>query len=221
MNIAADARSPAVTPSSVRGQERVSRILEAATELFLKDGYDSTAMDAIVEKSGGSKATLYSYFPTKADLFRSVVDNIVATEMPALKIDTCENIRATLQAFGEGRLRVLLSPRHLALVRLVISERDRFPDLAQTYYDRGPRVGHESLASYITALRDNQKLDVDDVDEAAGFFIGMLMHDWYKQYVLFPTNLPTDAQISKRVARVVEHFLALYHRQDAGAKIPL
>ena len=62
---------------SSRGQQRKAKILSAATRLFLSEGYGETSIDAIVEKSGGSKATLYSYYPTKADLFRAVVDSIV------------------------------------------------------------------------------------------------------------------------------------------------
>ena len=56
-------------PQSSRGRERRARILKAATDLFLKTGYGDTSIDAIVEKSGGSKATLYTYFPTRMICF--------------------------------------------------------------------------------------------------------------------------------------------------------
>ncbi len=59
-------------PASSRGQQRKVKILAAATKLFLKVGYGETSIDAIVQKSGGSKATLYSVVPTKADLFRAL-----------------------------------------------------------------------------------------------------------------------------------------------------
>ena len=65
-----------VAPQSSRGRERHARILCAATELFLRDGYAETSIDSILELSGGSKATLYSYFPTKDDLFRAVIDAV-------------------------------------------------------------------------------------------------------------------------------------------------
>jgi hypothetical protein len=55
----------------------LQKILEAATDLFLKVGYEQTSIDAILLKSGGSKSTLYAYFPTKQDLFRSVIDSVV------------------------------------------------------------------------------------------------------------------------------------------------
>ncbi len=133
-----------------------------------------------------------------------------------MNLDSCENIRAALMEFGEARIRIVLSKPHLGLLRLVIAERDRFPDLAQMYFDRGPRLGHDALASYIGALRAANKLDVADVDEAAWFFIGMLMHDWYKEQLLLQRDVPNDAAITKRVASVVDHFLALYHAQESA-----
>ncbi len=200
------------TPPSARGQERVSRILEAATEMFLKDGYDATPVDAIVERSGGSKATLYNYFPTKADLFRAVVDRIVASSMGQMKLDTCENIRATLQDFGIARMEIVFSKQHQALIRLVIAERDRFPDLAEMYYERGPRTASNWLSEYIQALVDADKLEVPDVEEAAQFFIGMLHHHWFKEYLLFPCRLPKKSEIRSRVEKVVDNFITLYHK---------
>ena len=64
-------------PQSARGRARLNKILDAATDLFLKVGYEQTSIDAILLQSGGSKSTLYAYFPTKQDLFRSVIDNVV------------------------------------------------------------------------------------------------------------------------------------------------
>ena len=62
-------------------------MLSAATELFLRDGYDQTSIDAILVRSGGSKATLYAYFPTKEDLFRAVIDSVLVTDArPALDV---------------------------------------------------------------------------------------------------------------------------------------
>ena len=57
-------------PQSARGRARLAKILDAATELFLKVGYEQASIDAILVQSGGSKSTLYAYFPTKQDLFQ-------------------------------------------------------------------------------------------------------------------------------------------------------
>src|SRR5690554_1483614 len=97
-----------VQPQSSRGRERLAKILEAATELFLRDGYGATSIDAILEVSGGSKATLYSYFPTKDDLFRAVVEDVLAsssTHEP--RLNTAADPRTCLIEFSVQRLEQL------------------------------------------------------------------------------------------------------------------
>lgn len=44
------------------------RLLDAASELFYRDGIKATGIDAIVKRAGTNKMTLYKYFPSKDDL---------------------------------------------------------------------------------------------------------------------------------------------------------
>src|SRR3954454_24926319 len=48
-------------------------VLEAATTLFLRNGYGATSMDDIAETAGVSKRTVYNNFTDKEALFREVV----------------------------------------------------------------------------------------------------------------------------------------------------
>ena len=87
-------------PQSARGRARLTKILEAATELFLKVGYEQTSIDAILLQSGGSKSTLYAYFPTKEDLFRAVIDSVVDNSDLGTALDINVNARAVLTEFA-------------------------------------------------------------------------------------------------------------------------
>ncbi len=49
-------------PQTRRGHERCVALLESATELFLKRGFDAVSLDDIVNHAGGSKASIYKYF---------------------------------------------------------------------------------------------------------------------------------------------------------------
>jgi AcrR family transcriptional regulator len=51
-----------------RGERTRARIREAANELFLKQGYEATTVDAIVAAAGVAKGTFYVYFDRKEDL---------------------------------------------------------------------------------------------------------------------------------------------------------
>src|SRR5262245_2819620 len=189
-------------PQSARGRARLARMLTAATELFLRDGYDQTSIDAILVRSGGSKATLYAYFPTKEDLFRAVIDGVlVYSSHPTL--DTAREPRSMLAEFAVDRLHVIFSTRHREVLRLIIAERERFPELARLYYERGPQRGHRMLVDYLSALKRDDVLAIDDAEEAAEFFIGMLMHRWYKELLLLGAPTPSDDALQQRAEHVV------------------
>jgi AcrR family transcriptional regulator len=197
-------------PNSSRGRERLSRILEAATELFLKDGYGATSIDSILEVSGGSKATLYNYFPTKDDLFRAVIDEVMSTDPP--KLDARADARSTLTEFAVQRLEIIFSARHRALLRLIIAERDRFPDLAEMYYERAPLRSRELLVAYLEELEGRGVLAAGTADEAAEFFIGMVAHQWVIELLLLgASQLPSPEAIRRRAERVVDRLLRAFH----------
>jgi AcrR family transcriptional regulator len=187
-------------------------MVAAATQLFLKDGYDKTSIDAILERSGGSKATLYAYFPTKQDLFRAVIEDVLVGGRRVLPDPQREDIDAMLVEFGIDRLHVIFSERHRAVLRLIIAERERFPELARLYYERAPQRGHRLLVDYLDVLNRAGRLTIDDTDEASEFFIGMLLHRWYKELLLLDAPTPNDVDVKRRTERVVQVFLRAYQR---------
>jgi len=202
-------------PVSSRGQQRKAKILAAATQLFLKIGYGESSIDAIVEKSGGSKATLYSFYPTKADLFRAVVDSIV-TSNESQELKSLDNVRDTLVVFAEHRLRVAFSRKHRALTRLIIAERDRFPDIARMYYEQGPLHSHILLRDYFEILIDKGLIDIRSADEASEFFRGMLMHQRYIEQLYLNASQPSEEEIGVRARHVVDRFIEAYHQPEGN-----
>jgi len=203
----------AIKPASSRGQKRKAKVLSAATKLFLTVGYGETSIDAIVEISGGSKATLYSYYPTKADLFRAVVDSIVTHhETPVLK--SLDNVKDTLTSFAEHRLSVVFAAEHRALIRLIVAERERFPDIARMYYEQGPLQSHVMLRDYFENLIDQGLINMRSADEACEFFRGMLMHQRYIEQLYLDARPLSSEEITVKARHVVKRFLDAYHQAD-------
>jgi TetR/AcrR family transcriptional repressor of mexJK operon len=212
MNVVNEINNTIAVPNSSRGRERLARILEAATELFLREGYGATSIDSILERSGGSKATLYSYFPAKDDLFRAVVDEVVSKDAQP-QLDSTRDIRGVLTEFAVQRLEAVFSDRHRALLRLIIAERERFPDLAKMYYERWPRLSRSLLVDYFRELKQQDLLEIDTAEEAAEFFIGMVLHQWYIEILLLGVDVPSSEAIRRRAERCVDYFLFAFERR--------
>ena len=201
--------SPQLLPR--RGEERAQRIIRIATELFLEVGYDRTSMYEVNQRAGGSKATLYRYFPTKAQLFRAVVESIVTREN-TVPLNAESDIRKTLARYSHKRVEVVASARHIALVRLIISESEHNPDsdAAGMYWNAGPRQGVRTLTAYFSDLKRKGRLNVDDPAEASSFFNAALIHPWFMQVVLEPAKRPSRAKLRAHTTRTIDQFLKVY-----------
>lgn len=197
-----------LVPASARGRKRLERIIEAATELFLRDGFIATSIEAVLEASGGSKATLYSYFSTKEDLFRAVVDEAIRGIAPP-RLERRGDIRTTLTEYVVRTFECLSAPRHRALLRLAIIERERFPDLARRYYEHGPMQSRQALVQLFRELENQRVLRPGTAADVADLFIGSLTHSWLLEALfLGDDRIPSTDEIREKAARIVERFLA-------------
>ena len=96
----------------VRTDKRRNAIIEAATEIFAKVGYERASMSMIAERTGGSKTTLYGYFPSKEELFWAAMTGAMAEqgEKTLLLLDSANSdIASVLRKFGESYLGIFAS----------------------------------------------------------------------------------------------------------------
>jgi len=197
-----------LVPASAKGRKRLARIMEAAADLFLRDGYYETSIEAVLEASGGSKATLYSYFSTKEDLFRAVVEEAIRSLSPP-RLEKLGDVKTTLTEYVVSTFESLSAPRHRALLRLAIAERERFPDLARQYYENGPLHNRRALVQLFGELERQRVLRPGTAADVADLFIGSLTHSWLVEALfLGDERIPSNDEIREKAVRVVERFLA-------------
>ena len=129
------------------------RILDAAAELFLRQGYAATSIEAIATTAGVSKRTLYARFRDKGAIFPAVVGRLIAAWLAGFegKIGAAATLEAALDAAAAEMLAVALTPQALALHRLVTAEAGRFPELAAALREGGAAAGIERLARLLQA----------------------------------------------------------------------
>lgn len=111
------------------------RILEAATDLFLKQGFGRTTLDKVSSQAGVGKSGLYGRYSSKESLFEAVVLRSIATMFEHMvDVSTIDEGRPRMQTAGEQLIDGMLHPRCVALMRITASEAVTFPHLAKIAY---------------------------------------------------------------------------------------
>jgi TetR/AcrR family transcriptional repressor of mexJK operon len=194
-----------VAPQEIRR----SAFVAAAREAFFTHGYAGTTMSSIAATVGGSKTTLWSYFPSKQDLFVAVVDDLVETYGASLEVpmDPDEAVEDALRRFGHAMMRIVLSPPIIALERLVTGEAGRFPELGPLFYERGPRRGKLKLAAYLAGAMDRGRMRIGDTLAAARQFAMLCHSGCHQQVMLGMIDAPTEAQLSADVEAAIDIFM--------------
>ncbi|WP_312471945.1 TetR/AcrR family transcriptional regulator [Brucella sp.] len=194
---------------SERTQLRRQAILRAAAQLFFEQGYATTSIDAIIERTGGSKRTIYSEFGNKEGLFLALVADSADRAISALSLDynTQNDLPNTLTVFGTHLLAVYMSPPVLGIYRIIITEAGRIPDLARLFYERGPGRTTEHLAKVLQAAADRKEIRIGDPLLVAGHFVGMIRDNLHLQVVLGLRPPPTEGEAQATVASAVALFL--------------
>jgi TetR/AcrR family transcriptional regulator, mexJK operon transcriptional repressor len=145
---------------SRRQEAKREQIQSAARGLFLQNGYAETSMDAVSAAAGVSKQTLYRYYATKAALFAEVLGTLIAlpspdgTSGPGHRMPrSADELREHLVDFAEGYLARVMAPEQLDLLRVVIAEGGRFPDLSQAFRASLRAAGAEAALATLEAAR--------------------------------------------------------------------
>jgi AcrR family transcriptional regulator len=216
----------AARKSSVRGEEdgRWARkhraILDAATAIFLREGYLGTSMDEIAARARVSKQTVYTHFADKERLFTEIVAATVdeasdPVYAEARQLRDSGDLEVDLGDLARRQLRLVMQPRLLALRRLVIAEATRFPQLGRTFYERGAGRTVAALAETFAGLAARDLLDVDDPLLAATHFNWLVMSAPVNQAMLLGRADPDPAELDRFAEGGVRAFLAAYGRRPA------
>ena len=135
-----------------RKEERPAEITQAALEAFAEHGYAATRVDDVAKRAGVSKGLLYLYFKTKEELFKAVIRGVVVQSVDALKTaiaDTELSAEEFLQGpYLEFIQKLPNSPARI-VVRLLIAEGPKHPDLTAYYFDQVISGGMDALRQLI------------------------------------------------------------------------
>ena len=209
-----------------RGHEakRIS-IIEAAGNVFCREGYAGANIDLIATEAGVSRQTVYNHHRDKEKLFVAVVRDLTERSNAGVFAtlatfpDQPKDIEAELVAFAVRLNRNCICNREGKFLRkLIEAESERYPELFAPWREEGPGKTVSALAARFARLAHAGHLDIDDPDVAARQFLALINADLHMSMMLGLT--PTDSQVLIAATNAVRTFLRAFSKSPRVASQP-
>lgn len=147
-------------------QERIPQILDAALLEFTRRGFTATRMDDIAQRCGLSKGGLYAHFDGKDAIFKALLERALQrvdwAEIPHRAGDTSP--RALAEWIVDRLHAALLDPDTLAVLKLLIPERERVPGSVQEWQQNMLQL----RANYVTQFVQDHLSQLARTDSVLG-----------------------------------------------------
>lgn len=195
----------------VRTDEKRSEIIRIAADLFEQVGYDRCSMAALSERLGGSKATLYGYFPSKEELLRAVLDFQVATDADKImrEFPAKEDLRESLILLGTAYLNKRMSPLPVMNIRTIVTQ-PACSTMGKDFCNNIIRPAFQRLADKFEKLMDEGKLKRADPEVVMMHWKGLCDWDFFERRLLGAIDGPDPKEVKRAVTLAADAFLTLY-----------
>jgi AcrR family transcriptional regulator len=153
---------PATRPHLNRDLKR-KQILDAAEKLFLRDGYEATAMAAIARCAGVANNAVYWYFPSKDDLVAAVLQRRQERAFAELPAPTTSTVQ-------EQVLAMLAQLDQVANLTATVHERAKHSTTVAEMHE----AFHRRADRLLQSLFRDAGLDEDDATQAAKAMMALI-----------------------------------------------
>ncbi len=191
-----------------RKEDRPAEITAAALDAFAEKGFDATRVEEVAQRAGVSKGLLYLYFKTKEDLFKAVIRSFVSPRIDAL-IENIETTDQSAEAFLRGPFlqfarQVPKSPVRV-LVRLMVAEGPKHPDLVAWYWDNVVSRAMHALRTLMRRAVDAGEFRESAVNEFPQLLVTpVLFSTLWTQVFKRQSDLDTDRFIEAHLDLLLE-----------------
>jgi AcrR family transcriptional regulator len=161
-----------------RKDTRPAEILTAALETFGERGYDGTRLEDVGRRAGCTKGTVFLYYESKAELFKAAVREAflpTLRETEKLVEEHRGSARELLAALLRIRWDHMERTRLTGLVKLLLTETAKYPDLARFYHDEFIDKNQALLRRVLQAGVDSGEFRPMDVAQAARVVVSPLL----------------------------------------------
>ena len=154
-------------PKADEVEARLQELLDTAGRLFLKNGYTKTSLESIARAAHVAVRTIYVKFGGKAGLLHAVLaakrDRYFSS--PPMDSDP-RPFKEVVADFARQLLELKNSQEAIDMQRVVMAEAPTNPELAEAFWNGGPRQTREMLGRYFARpdiraqLREDVPLDL-------------------------------------------------------------
>lgn len=194
-----------------RKEDRPREIAEAAFEAFAENGYAATRVQEVARRAGVSKGLMYLYFKTKEELFKAVIRNVVGSRVDAL-IDVVENTEGpsedVLRGPVAGFMKQIPGSPVAIVIRLLLAEGKRHPDLVEAYWDNVVSKGLGAITHFVERGVERGEFRRTAVSELPQLFLAPMMLGIIWRLLFTERSLDTDRLIDTQLDMLLTYIKA-------------
>jgi TetR/AcrR family transcriptional regulator, mexJK operon transcriptional repressor len=184
-----------------RDLDKREAILQSASDLFHERGIAATTMEAVAERAGVSKMTVYANFPDKPALLAAVFERTTKSfRLPELAgTEDLTSSITHLEEFGVRLIGFLTRPEIVKSAKMMAEAADQYPELAAAFYTAGPAAMLAKVSAFLRSLVDHRLIAIEDPELAAEQLITAWLGMTQLRQNLGLAGPPSMKEISKRV----------------------
>ena len=188
-------------PTAAELERRKAKVMEVATDLFVHQGYSATSLVDIAKGAGVATRTLYQHFGDKEAMFRDVIfarDTGAVAVPPVLQPG--DTLFAALMRTADYMHEFSLRPRSIDLMRLMIAESKRFPDLIRGVATATFAKFRRTLAKVFESLAQAGLIPESNYARLAELYVDLVLGTMpIMTYAEWTNAPPTEEDIAERV----------------------
>jgi TetR/AcrR family transcriptional repressor of mexJK operon len=187
-------------PTADELERRKLRVMEVATEMFVSRGYAATTLLDIAREAGVATRTLYQHFGDKEAIFREVIFARDTAVLPGPILAENEDLITALRKAAFYSCEMALRPAAIQLMRLMIAESGRFPELMSKVVTTIFSRFTANIARLFAQLADRGLIPAGDHDRSAELFVDLILGNrTVMVYFGWASAAPTAQDIETKV----------------------
>ncbi len=171
-------------------------LLDAAMDEFFERGFAAARMDDIAKRANVSKGTLYLYFKSKEDLFRSLITTFIVPNVERMEaaIHGAPSTRTAIQAIASIAPSIIRETNVPRMMKILVADSVTFPDMLKTYKENVLDRFLSVIAELLRRAKESGEIQIDDPDMTAKLVVAPFVFSAF-WHVIFNVNANADGDL--------------------------